>query len=157
MWVCAKSGADLGDVYVCVCDWWCRYRCFIYYIHTSSLRLGVLSYSKVRFCCSVFVGLIISRTFRSTDTQQGDSEYVLLGYTDVLNTMITNKKTVKRKVTDLYYATTSSREWRTVGTPTTDWEMSLSVYLRKKRRLIQSGRLVKSSEAIIWYSFSLYT
>ena len=59
------------------------------------------------------------------------------------------QKTVKRKVTDLQYATTSSREWQTVGTPTTDWEMSLTVYLRIKQRLIQSGRLVKSSEAII--------
>ena len=66
MWVCAKSGADVGDD--CVRVWlMVQYRCIAYYIHTSSLAPRVLGYSKAGFCCSMLVSLVISLTIvRST-------------------------------------------------------------------------------------------
>ena len=71
--------------------------------------------------------------------------------------MIKTKTAVKRKVTDIQYATSSSRKWRTVGTSTADWEMSVTVWFRKKRKPKKSGLLVKSSEMNISYIFSFFT
>ena len=66
---------------------------------------------------------------------KGDTEVRLFGYTDVLTDSGKEKIAFKCSITDIQYATSSSRERRTVGTPTTDWEMSLTVYLRKNEDL----------------------